>query len=194
MSQDGKKEHTPPDGGIDRKKARVLEGESRWKRGVLIIGGAALALFGGWMVVQTFLPPHGDARMVQAAGAAGRVPAKEVVSRDGFVALPLADLEDGQVHHYAYRSGNTAVRFFLLKAPDGTVRAALDACTACYRAKRGYSPKGDTMICNNCGMAFRSTDVGIRSGGCNPIPISATAQGDSILIPARDLEEGVKYF
>jgi hypothetical protein len=194
MSQDRKDEQRTQDSAIDRKKARVLEKESGWKSKAIIIAGAALALLGGWIAYQTLVPKNGNAGNMHAPGAGERVPAKAVTAQNGTIRIALADVTDGTAHYYAYQSGGKEVRFFLLKAADGTIRAALDACTACYRAKMGYSPKGDTMICNNCGMTFRSTDVGVLSGGCNPIPISKTVEGASVLIPTKDLDAGVKYF
>jgi len=93
-----------------------------------------------------------------------------------------------------YNANGKDIKFFVIKATDGTVRIALDACTACNHAKLGYRQNGETMVCNNCGMSFKSTDVGHASGGCSPIPLRNSQDGKSLTVKAKDLEEGAKYF
>jgi uncharacterized membrane protein len=74
------------------------------------------------------------------------------------------------------------------------IRAAFDACDMCYRKRRGYYQRGDTMICVNCGRAFHSKDINVTSGGCNPAPLQRSADGRELLLKASDLEVGVAYF
>ena len=47
-----------------------------------------------------------------------------------------------------------------MKRYDGSIRTALDACVACNHAKLGYRQEGDLVVCNNCGMGFKPTDIG----------------------------------
>ena len=77
----------------------------------------------------------------------------------------------------------------VLSAPRRRRRrpGGLDACNACYHAKLGYHQNGDLMVCNNCGMAFKSTDIEKVAGGCNPIPVRKNADGGTVVLKARDL-------
>jgi uncharacterized membrane protein len=59
-----------------------------------------------------------------------------------------------------------------VRAPDGTVRTAFNTCQVCYASGRGYyKQQGNLLVCQNCGNRFRMSQVEVRSGGCNPVPI-----------------------
>jgi uncharacterized membrane protein len=66
----------------------------------------------------------------------------------------------------------TRLEVLAVKAPDGTIRTAFNTCQVCYASGRGfYKQQGTVLVCQNCGNRFRMSQVGIRSGGCNPVPI-----------------------
>ncbi|MDR2445448.1 MAG: DUF2318 domain-containing protein [Spirochaetaceae bacterium] len=68
--------------------------------------------------------------------------------------------------------GGTRLEVLAVKAPDGTVRTAFNTCQVCYASGRGfYKQQGTVLVCQNCGNRFRMSQVGLRSGGCNPVPI-----------------------
>ena len=112
----------------------------------------------------------------------------------GDVTLPVAQVSDGKAHFYTYDAGGTTVKYFVLASKDGTVRAALDACEVCYPQKKGYHQEGDTMVCNNCGKVFPSAQINVVTGGCNPIPLKRTVNGDNLVIAASSLQAGQQYF
>jgi uncharacterized membrane protein len=61
-----------------------------------------------------------------------------------------------------------------VKAPDGTIRTAFNACQVCYSSGRGYFVQSGTLlVCQNCGRRYRMSQVERQSGGCNPEPISS---------------------
>jgi uncharacterized membrane protein len=67
----------------------------------------------------------------------------------------------------------TRIEVLAVKAPDGTIRTAFNTCQVCYGSGRGfYKQQGTVLVCQNCGNRFRMSQVGVRSGGCNPVPIS----------------------
>ena len=110
------------------------------------------------------------------------------------IRIPLADLS-GQAKFYDYTlADNRKMRFFALKSSDGVYRVALDACTACYHAKKGYHQQGDNLICNNCGMPFRTAEINEVHGGCNPVSLPRAIEGDTMIIKASDLEARQQYF
>ena len=86
------------------------------------------------------------------------------------------------------------MRYFLVKAPDGSIRAALDACEVCAPEKKGFKQVGQAMVCVNCGKQFPLGRIGLTSGGCNPHPLKATVQGDQVLVDRAELTEGVRFF
>ena len=111
------------------------------------------------------------------------------------VRLAVASFTDGRAKFYRYVTAvGREIRFFVLRSSDGVVRAAFDACDVCYRERKGYHQSGDNMICNNCGRAFRSVNVNVVTGGCNPGPLERTLVADQIVITPAALESGASYF
>lgn len=118
----------------------------------------------------------------------------EVKANDGLVAIPVAEVSDGQAHHFRFVQGETDIVFFVLKTPDGQIRAAFDACDVCYHAKKGYSQQGEFMVCTNCGMKFHALRIGDVEGGCNPAPLKRAVDGETVVIAASDLATGLRFF
>ena len=114
--------------------------------------------------------------------------------KDGEVKIDLADIDDGEAHYYVYEKNNREIKFFVIKSPDGVMRAAFDACDVCYPDKKGYSQDGDFMVCNNCGQRFHSNRVNVVKGGCNPAPLARQVVGNQLVIKEQDIEPGGRYF
>jgi len=119
---------------------------------------------------------------------------KTVYAKNGEVRINLSDVSDGNAHYYQIQNGNRVTKFFLLKAADGQVRAALDACDVCYQSKKGYRQEGDVMVCNNCGNRFPADKINVVRGGCNPVPLDRSFDGEQLVISASQLEQLASYF
>jgi len=181
-------------GQVDR-KARVLTAEKSSRSRYIIISAAAAALVAGWFVVTAVQGTSGGMSAMSGARSGANTTTYALVSAEnGEVRIPVSALEGGKAGYYVYGGGEKAIKFFLVRASDGSVRAALDACQACYHAKLGYRQDGDTLVCNNCGMGFRSTDVGTVTGGCSPIPVQKRMDGQILVLKVKELEDGAKYF
>jgi hypothetical protein len=188
---------TDPNTATNDKKARVLAGERKGLSFAVVVG-AVLALGAvGWLVYAMALRPDGaGTRMLSQASteAARSQDFTPVEARNGEVHVPIGSLPDRAAKYFVFRAKDRNVKFFVLRASDGTIRAALDSCASCYQAKLGYRQHEDAMICNNCGMGFRSTDVGNITGGCSPIPLRNSQDRKTLVVRASDLEEGAQYF
>lgn len=155
-------------------------------RNVALLGGVALVLV-GIAVYVALVRSKGPAAEPQAV--------TEVLPTGGDVRLPVSLFADGQAHFYRYTaSPGREVRFFVLRGSDGVVRAAFDACDVCYRERKGYHQEGDDMVCNNCGRHFRSLDINVITGGCNPVPVQRSIDGGDVVLKASDLDSGRAYF
>ena len=89
-----------------------------------------------------------------------------------------------------------AVPFFAVRDAAGQVHIALDACQSCAAAKKGYVQMGDGMQCKKCSELFpiaNITKMGGR-GGCHPISLPWSPEGNSLVIKRSDIESGAKYF
>lgn len=179
------------------KKARVLASEQKSPKTAIMIGVVFAVVVAGWLI---YNKTSGARSMDQAMpGQAMRdgnrhVQYTPVTAENGMVKVQLSALQGNAASYFVYKANGVDLKFLALRASDGTVRVSLDACQACYHAKLGYRQNGDTLVCNNCGMGFKSSDVGRISGGCSPIPLKNSQDGKTLTVRAKDLEEGVKYF
>lgn len=120
--------------------------------------------------------------------------AEEVTDVNGVVKLPIADFADGKARFYSYCVDGKLVPFFIVRGSDGIIRAAFNACDACYMQKMGYHQEGDFMVCNHCGYRSPSARINIDVGGCNPAPLVDVKDGDDVAIKVSDIARGADYF
>lgn len=104
--------------------------------------------------------------------------------------------EDAQ--YYRYDANGTTVELFAIKAPDGSARLALNTCQVCNGSPYAYFvQEKDQFICQNCKNRFSAAQIGLVSGGCNPVPItekSYTSEGGALVVSSAFLEENAPRF
>jgi uncharacterized membrane protein len=172
----------------ERKKAQFSEGApaKRKTTGLLIIVSVVLLAVVVYLVVNSSGDSPASTAVATNAGQGGSD------SRD--IRIALTDLS-GTAKFFDYKlSDNKPIRFFAIRSSDGVYRAALDACDMCYHAKKGYRQEGDDMVCNNCGLHFHSAQINEVHGGCNPIGLPRTIEGNQLVIKANELESRGAYF
>jgi uncharacterized membrane protein len=118
--------------------------------------------------------------------------------------LPNGDLQiqkkevTATARFYQYKVDGLLIEILALRAPDGTVRTALNTCQVCYSSGRGYYVQdGDVLVCQNCRNRFKASQVEIIKGGCNPIPITAelkTETADTITFGKWLFSEAKPFF
>ena len=118
--------------------------------------------------------------------------------------LPNGDLQiqkkevTSTARFYQYKVDGVLIEILALRAPDGTVRTALNTCQVCYSSGRGYYvQQADVLVCQNCRNRFKASQVEIIKGGCNPIPITAelkTETADTITIGKWLFSEAKPFF
>jgi hypothetical protein len=92
---------------------------------------------------------------------------------NGDLQIPKSEITS-TAKFYQYTIDGVLIEILALRAPDGTVRTALNTCQVCYASGRGwYKQEGDVLVCQNCGNRFKASQVEIVKGGCNPVPITA---------------------
>jgi len=172
----------------ERKKAEFSEPSQRKSKSTFIMIAVLVVLAGVGVYLVISASNDNPTATAVATNPASAAPE----SRD--IRIPLADL-GGTAKFFDYKlSDNRPVRFFVIKSSDGVYRAALDACDTCYHAKKGYHQEGDDMICNNCGLHFHSAKINEVHGGCNPIGLPRTIEGNQLVIKASELETRGGYF
>jgi uncharacterized membrane protein len=133
--------------------------------------------------------------MLSACSKDGKMPKAEALTpADGQFIFNVADFEDGKVRYYSYNDGGKTIRFFLVQATDGIVRAAFDACDVCYRDKKGYRQDGNVVVCVNCNTEFALDQINHVEGGCNATPLNRSFRGEQVVISGEDVITGGVYF
>ncbi|MDR1428898.1 MAG: DUF2318 domain-containing protein [Spirochaetaceae bacterium] len=116
---------------------------------------------------------------------------------DSDLVIRVSDITENAVFYPVDIEG-TRLEVLAVRAPDGTIRTAFNTCQVCYASGRGfYKQQGTVLVCQNCGNRFRMSQVGVRSGGCNPVPISAadkTVTDTAITISKEFLKEAKAIF
>ena len=120
---------------------------------------------------------------------------EKIKANGGVASIPVAKLADGKAHFYKLEDGGKEIAFFAVKASDGSIRTAFDACDACYKSKKGYEQQGDKLNCKNCNQKFAINRLGPNAtGGCNPGYLPHQLNGGTISLNLNDLRGGARYF
>ncbi len=120
---------------------------------------------------------------------------EKVKASGGVVTIAASKLSDGKARFYKFEDGGKEIAFFAVKASDGSLKTAFDACDACYKSKKGYEQQGDKLNCKNCNQKFAVNRLGPNAtGGCNPGHLPHQLSGGNISIKVDDLKGGARYF
>ncbi|MBW6461611.1 MAG: DUF2318 domain-containing protein [DPANN group archaeon] len=115
---------------------------------------------------------------------------------DDQIKISLSDISE-TAKWYTYEYKGTTIKYFIVKAEDGTIKTAFDACDVCFGAKKGYRQEGTDMICNNCGNAYNIIDLGTKNkkgGGCWPGYLESSIEGNDLILKRSDLEKDMYRF
>ena len=123
---------------------------------------------------------------------------QEVFASGNQVLIDEKIVEDGNYHAFNFYSEKLkkSIYFFVVKASDGTYRAAANACEVCFEAKKGFKQVGNMIQCNNCGNTFTIDQIALEKGGCNPSPINknVVVENNNLVIGIFDLEKVADLF
>lgn len=129
------------------------------------------------------------ADFVYARVAAAPPEAQTLSASDNQVRIPTASVSDGKLHIFSVDNNGTALRFLIIRKPDGSWGTALDACMICGWA--GYRQDGENVVCRNCGSAIYIPTIG-QAGGCNPVGIPSRTEGNELVLDLSALSSAAK--
>lgn len=140
--------------------------------------------------------PSASASATQAsADDSARVVDLEVA--DGNATINVSDLSS-QALFLDYDANGTTVELIALLSSTGEPRVALNTCQVCNGSPYAYFVQsGSYLICQNCKNRFTADDVGVESGGCNPVPITDatyTVENGVITLPTSYLDSLASMF
>lgn len=125
-------------------------------------------------------------------------PVRVTPDASGLIRIPIAQVADGKLHRFSHLTDDGhLVRFFLINTRNaGTpgqprIGVVFDACMLC--GDMGYLQNKNEIVCIACNVRIFVPSIG-KEGGCNPIPLKHEATGSDIVISARELDKGARYF
>jgi FTR1 family protein len=125
------------------------------------------------------------ADFIYAHAAATPPDAQVMESENGQVRVPVAQVNDGNLHLFSVNANGQTLRFLIIRKPNGW-GVALDACRICGTA--GYRQDGQNVICRHCASAIYVPTIG-EQGGCNPIGVPSHVEGDEIVVDLSSLAQ-----
>jgi uncharacterized membrane protein/YHS domain-containing protein len=168
-----------------RKAKSLVQREARWMKGTLIASAAVLCVL-SFFDLYASRPPRIS------------TPIRMLPDAAGLIRIPIAQVADGKLHRYSYLTDDGhLVRFFLINARSGDpggrpkIGVVFDACMLC--GDMGYLQNKNEIVCIACNVRIFIPSIG-KEGGCNPIPLKHEVTDDSIVISARELDKGARYF
>ncbi|KAB2948494.1 MAG: Iron permease FTR1 family protein [Candidatus Methanoperedens nitroreducens] len=178
--------------GIEKRKALGAMRKERNRK--ITVGIVTAFLIFAFVSAQISALPAGVDPKPEKVSAAG-----------GVVKIPIASASDGNLHKYVCdmqhaageacpmhgSSGEANVRILAMTKSDGSAAVAYDACALCGAA--GYVQEGDELICKRCGAPINRDSLEM-GGGCNPIPLNSTLEGEQIVIKTGDIKEKADLF
>jgi|SRR5659263_3852 len=178
--------------GIEKRKALGAMRKERNKK--ITVGIVAAFLIFAFVSAQISALPAGVEPRPEKVSIAG-----------GVIKIPIASASEGNLHKYVCdmqhaageacpmhgSSGEANVRILAMTKSDGSAAVAYDACALCGAA--GYVQEGDELICKRCGAPINRDSLEM-GGGCNPIPLNSTLEGEQIVINTEDIKEKADLF
>jgi len=144
----------------------------------LVVGTAFIFIF---MVTAEFIYAEGPKLSA----------ATPVTFDNGRAVIPTRDLHEGDLQRYSADVSGVKVRFLLYRKPDNKVAAIFDACQICGSV--GFYKANVGIVCKNCAAPINPQSIG-QPGGCNPIPLPSTPEGDAVVIKVTDLTPQLAQF
>ena len=166
-----------------RRKARSLVVfELRWFKAALCCVCVILTVF-LYYDLHASRPPKISPPVMMTPDANGQIRIK-------------ADLvKDGKLHRFAMVTDDGhVVRFFLINKSLGQsskIGVVYDACMLC--GDMGYIQEKNEVICIACNVRIFRPSIG-KAGGCNPIPLAHSLEGNDVVLSVQELDKGARYF
>lgn len=104
------------------------------------------------------------------------------------VRIPVAEVQDGNLHLFTLSASGQSIRFMVIKKPNG-YGTALDACLIC--GAEGYRQDGQNVICRHCASAIYIPSIG-QKGGCNPIGFPSKVEGNDVVIDVSSVTKAAE--
>lgn len=113
---------------------------------------------------------------------------KPVVADKGIIMIPLKDptmdLKNGALHKFVLNHEGRQIRFLVVRKTGNALAVCLDACEIC--PPDGYGQQDSHVVCIYCNTPIPVSTLG-KAGGCNPIPLEASIDGNFMRIGLAEI-------
>lgn len=109
------------------------------------------------------------------------------------VVIEVGTLKHEIPQFFTYHYHDKNISFFVVKTGD-KVLSFLDACSRCYRHKRGYRFDNGQFVCRKCDVEYSVQEIEKGVGSCYPIKVSGYLQDGRYIIPLSALEKMADKF
>lgn len=101
------------------------------------------------------------------------------------IQIPIKNITEN-ITKFVYNLDGVDIRFILVRASDGTIKSALDACRIC--GPIGFEQVGDKIVCRRCGVETEINDIG-KDESCNPIPLETAINSKYVVIQVKNFRK-----
>jgi FTR1 family protein len=162
----------------ERKQAWTARRERLWAIAVCVTAFVFITTITAEVIYAEGPPPLSEATPIS-------------FNSDGKAVISTKGIAQGDLERYSADVKGAKVRFLLYRKPDGKIASVFDACQICGGV--GFYKGASGIICKNCAAPINPQSVG-QGGGCNPIPLESTQDGDSVVISITDLARQLGQF
>lgn len=182
---------------IPIKKVQSTKIKSKSKSTLIIIASGALVVIIALVLVIFKFSSGAETDFKAKVEKTANIPSIPKASNISNIVIPKSEITEIAKFYPAVVDG-TKMEILAVKAPDGTIRTAMNTCQVCYDSGRGYyKQEGNELVCQNCRNRFKISQVEKIKGGCNPVPIleeNKTDDGTNITISGNYLEQNKDLF
>ena len=166
---------SPKDAAANDAERRLFEAQRRRQRRWMIAASTACLAV---ILVLT-------ADFIYARASSAPPSSRTVAAAADLIRIPIAEVQDGNLHIFNVASGTQDFRFLIIKKPQGW-GVALDACRIC--GAEGYRQDGQNVVCRHCASAIYIPTIG-EAGGCNPVGLPFQVEGLNIVVNVSSITQ-----
>lgn len=110
------------------------------------------------------------------------------------IAYDASGMSEGEVAFVPFGDESNG-RLIVAMTDEGPI-AKLDTCNSCNGSPHAYyEDLGDGVIqCQNCGFTFEVNNLDSSQGGCSPMDVKHSVDGDTVTVKAGELSSSEELF
>ncbi|MCL2840155.1 MAG: DUF2318 domain-containing protein [Defluviitaleaceae bacterium] len=120
-----------------------------------------------------------------------------VVTAGGHLEIPTSEISETAAF-FPVIVDDILMEVIAVQGSGDAIHVAFNTCENCHASGRGYYvQQGNVLICQQCNMQFYIDEIGLTSGGCQPISIitaNRASFGDFVRVSYQTLSDNTHWF